>query len=144
MTAAEQAFTFGAGPASLIGVLHHAQAPGNSRGVVVVVGGPQYRVGSHRQFVLLARALAQRPPSAPTAKRSSEGAREQSPRLSAERIPISRRPRFTVNDISAYMPAGESSGTLGVYRILRIVRHSASDLNFEYSVAPSSRTGLSR
>jgi len=26
--------------------------------VVVVVGGPQYRVGSHRQFVLLARALA--------------------------------------------------------------------------------------
>lgn len=28
-------------------------------GVVVVVGGPQYRVGSHRQFVLLARALAQ-------------------------------------------------------------------------------------
>lgn len=27
-------------------------------GVVVVVGGPQYRVGSHRQFVQLARALA--------------------------------------------------------------------------------------
>ena len=27
-------------------------------GVVVVVGGPQYRVGSHRQFVLLARHLA--------------------------------------------------------------------------------------
>jgi len=60
MTAAEQTFTFGAGPQSLIGVLHHAQAHGNSRGVVVVVGGPQYRVGSHRQFVLLGRALAQR------------------------------------------------------------------------------------
>jgi exosortase A-associated hydrolase 1 len=29
------------------------------RGVLVVVGGPQYRVGSHRQFALLARALAQ-------------------------------------------------------------------------------------
>lgn len=28
-------------------------------GVVIVVGGPQYRVGSHRQFVLLARALAE-------------------------------------------------------------------------------------
>jgi uncharacterized protein len=28
-------------------------------GVVIVVGGPQYRVGSHRQFVVLARALAQ-------------------------------------------------------------------------------------
>lgn len=27
-------------------------------GVLVVVGGPQYRVGSHRQFVLLARDLA--------------------------------------------------------------------------------------
>ncbi len=28
-------------------------------GVIIVVGGPQYRVGSHRQFVLLARRLAQ-------------------------------------------------------------------------------------
>jgi exosortase A-associated hydrolase 1 len=27
-------------------------------GVVVIVGGPQYRAGSHRQFVLMARALA--------------------------------------------------------------------------------------
>lgn len=30
----------------------------SSLGVVIVVGGPQYRVGSHRQFVLTARALA--------------------------------------------------------------------------------------
>ena len=30
----------------------------SSIGVLIVVGGPQYRVGSHRQFVLLARALA--------------------------------------------------------------------------------------
>jgi exosortase A-associated hydrolase 1 len=29
-----------------------------SRGVLIVVGGPQYRVGSHRQFALLARHLA--------------------------------------------------------------------------------------
>jgi exosortase A-associated hydrolase 1 len=28
-------------------------------GVLVIVGGPQYRVGSHRQFVLLSRHLAQ-------------------------------------------------------------------------------------
>ncbi len=28
-------------------------------GVLIIVGGPQYRVGSHRQFVQLARALAQ-------------------------------------------------------------------------------------
>lgn len=42
---------------SLLGVL---TLPGESArlGVVIVVGGPQYRVGSHRQFVLLARALA--------------------------------------------------------------------------------------
>ena len=30
----------------------------SSVGVIIVVGGPQYRVGSHRQFVLLARRLA--------------------------------------------------------------------------------------
>ena len=29
-------------------------------GVVILVGGPQYRIGSHRQFVLLARHLASR------------------------------------------------------------------------------------
>lgn len=42
----------------LPGILH-AGAPDATRGVLVVVGGPQYRVGSHRQFVLLARDLAQ-------------------------------------------------------------------------------------
>lgn len=30
----------------------------SQRGVVIVVGGPQYRVGSHRQFTLLSRFLA--------------------------------------------------------------------------------------
>lgn len=44
----------------LLGVLAH---PGGRAvrplAVVIVVGGPQTRVGSHRQFVLLARALAQ-------------------------------------------------------------------------------------
>jgi len=34
--------------------------PAASIGVVIVVGGAQYRVGSHRQFVLLARHLAAR------------------------------------------------------------------------------------
>lgn len=42
---------------TLVGVLHRGRDDA-SVGVVVVVGGPQYRVGSHRQFVLLARALA--------------------------------------------------------------------------------------
>jgi len=44
--------------AQLPGVLHLG-ASGATRGVLIVVGGPQYRVGSHRQFVLLARDLAQ-------------------------------------------------------------------------------------
>ena len=42
---------------SLIGVLTIPELPA-PRGIVIVVGGPQYRIGSHRQFVLLARRLA--------------------------------------------------------------------------------------
>lgn len=42
---------------SLTGVLTLPDSHGDSA-VLVVVGGPQYRVGSHRQFLLLARALA--------------------------------------------------------------------------------------
>lgn len=34
--------------------------PASQVGVLVIVGGPQYRAGSHRQFTLLARALASR------------------------------------------------------------------------------------
>jgi exosortase A-associated hydrolase 1 len=51
----ERAIAFPCQGEILYGVLH---AGDGSRGVVVVVGGPQYRVGSHRQFVLLARSLA--------------------------------------------------------------------------------------
>lgn len=54
-TASEEAITFACDGESLVGILH--PAPGR-RGVLVVVGGPQYRVGSHRQFTLLARRLA--------------------------------------------------------------------------------------
>jgi exosortase A-associated hydrolase 1 len=45
----------------LVGVLAQPAeaAIAKSVGVVIVVGGPQTRVGSHRQFVLMARALAQ-------------------------------------------------------------------------------------
>lgn len=43
----------------LLGVLAvPAEMPVRCRTVVIAVGGPQYRVGSHRQFVLLARRLA--------------------------------------------------------------------------------------
>ncbi|WP_374661041.1 hydrolase 1, exosortase A system-associated [Inhella sp.] len=45
----------------LTGVLAEPAAPGTAAelGVLIVVGGPQYRAGSHRQFVLLARRLAE-------------------------------------------------------------------------------------
>lgn len=41
---------------SLNGILH--QADSSKIGVLIIVGGPQYRVGSHRQFIHLARDLA--------------------------------------------------------------------------------------
>lgn len=43
----------------LVGILHPGR-PDAMVGVVIVIGGPQYRVGSHRQFVLMARELASR------------------------------------------------------------------------------------
>jgi exosortase A-associated hydrolase 1 len=42
----------------LLGILHYAVDVRPAVGMLLVVGGPQYRVGSHRQFVLLARDLA--------------------------------------------------------------------------------------
>lgn len=58
MTTHEQVMAFGHGDETLFGVTsmpaHHA----GDLGLVIVVGGPQYRAGSHRQFVLLARHLA--------------------------------------------------------------------------------------
>lgn len=64
MTAApayrESATVFACAGEQLVGVLTRpAVAPLQAKpGVLVVVGGPQYRVGAHRQFVELARALA--------------------------------------------------------------------------------------
>ena len=53
----EEALTFECAGDTLVGVLHGTTAPAR-RGVLIVVGGPQYRAGSHRQFLLLARELA--------------------------------------------------------------------------------------
>ena len=53
----DMAFTFECAGDRLYGVASVPPAPA-ARGVVIVVGGPQYRAGSHRQFTLLARALA--------------------------------------------------------------------------------------
>jgi exosortase A-associated hydrolase 1 len=53
----ERVVTFDCQGDSLYGVMHLPETPG-TRAVLVVVGGPQYRAGSHRQFTLLARSLA--------------------------------------------------------------------------------------
>jgi len=57
MTASEEALVFECGAESLVGVLSAAERPARL-GVLIVVGGPQYRVGSHRQFAMMARRLA--------------------------------------------------------------------------------------
>ncbi len=58
MSATEQALRFPCGAEDhLTGILHLPERTAE-KAVVIVVGGPQYRIGSHRQFVLLARHLA--------------------------------------------------------------------------------------
>jgi exosortase A-associated hydrolase 1 len=54
---AEVPLVFKCGTDDLVGILHLPEHVG-TRGVVLVVGGPQYRVGSHRLFVDIARSLA--------------------------------------------------------------------------------------
>lgn len=54
----EQPIVFQRAEESLYGLLHCPDQIGSDTGVVILVGGPQYRVGSHRQFVELARGLA--------------------------------------------------------------------------------------
>ena len=55
---AERPLVFDCEGDRLVGVLATPAAAART-GIVIVVGGPQYRAGSHRQFVLLSRALAQ-------------------------------------------------------------------------------------
>jgi len=57
MDPCETPLSFDCAGASLVGILARPATPARV-GVIIVVGGPQYRVGSHRQFVILARALA--------------------------------------------------------------------------------------
>jgi len=55
----EQAITFHSRNQQLVAIEHLAEPNQLShKGVIIVVGGPQTRVGSHRLFVYLARALA--------------------------------------------------------------------------------------
>jgi exosortase A-associated hydrolase 1 len=53
----ERAMTIRCGDTTLVGILSRPEQA-RQTGVLVLVGGPQYRAGSHRQFVLLARRLA--------------------------------------------------------------------------------------
>jgi exosortase A-associated hydrolase 1 len=53
----ERALTFECSGETLIGILAEPASPAVV-GVLIIVGGPQYRAGSHRQFVLLSRQLA--------------------------------------------------------------------------------------
>jgi exosortase A-associated hydrolase 1 len=53
----EQAIVFPCAGESLLGIIATPDALARV-GVLIIVGGPQYRAGSHRQFLLLARALA--------------------------------------------------------------------------------------
>lgn len=57
MNIKEQAISFSCHDSWLYGIMSLPDQT-ISRGVLIVVGGPQYRVGSHRQFTLLARHLA--------------------------------------------------------------------------------------
>jgi len=59
MTITRQPVAFACGQDWLLGIIARPEKP-RRRGVLIVVGGPQYRVGSHRQFVLLANDLAAR------------------------------------------------------------------------------------
>jgi len=55
----DQAVAFRCAGEQLYGMLSLPEQP-SPRGVLIIVGGPQYRAGSHRQFTLLARTLAAR------------------------------------------------------------------------------------
>ena len=58
----EQALVFDCEGEPMVGIVTPAQTHDDALadvGVVIIVGGPQYRAGSHRQFVQLARSLSQ-------------------------------------------------------------------------------------
>jgi exosortase A-associated hydrolase 1 len=57
MTFTEHAAIFSCVGDQLLCIIAVPELP-QATGILIVVGGPQYRVGSHRQFLLLSRALA--------------------------------------------------------------------------------------
>ena len=57
MTTTEHPIVFDCQGCRLIGIVHRPENP-RRRGLLILVGGPQYRIGSHRQYLFLARELA--------------------------------------------------------------------------------------
>ena len=54
----ESVLSFACDGEPLVGILAEPEGAPAEVGVLIIVGGPQYRAGSHRQFTLLARHLA--------------------------------------------------------------------------------------
>lgn len=54
----ESVLSFACEGQPLVGILAEPEGTPADVGVLIIVGGPQYRAGSHRQFTLLARHLA--------------------------------------------------------------------------------------
>lgn len=59
MNFSQRALRFSCNGNSLVGIIDVPERP-LPRGVLVVTGGPQYRIGGHRQFTMLSRQLAER------------------------------------------------------------------------------------
>lgn len=56
----EKAVVFYCDSNPLVGIIHRPEQPATTGVIIIVAGGPQYRVGAHRQFVNLGRRLASR------------------------------------------------------------------------------------
>lgn len=59
MTAAETPLMMACAGETLTGIVHRPSTTAPTTGLLILTGGPQYRVGAHRQYVHLARAVAQ-------------------------------------------------------------------------------------
>ncbi|WP_138380244.1 hydrolase 1, exosortase A system-associated [Luteithermobacter gelatinilyticus] len=54
----ETAFCFKIAGDEVVGIIHTPDRPTTDTGLLIIVGGPQYRIGAHRQYVHLARHCA--------------------------------------------------------------------------------------
>lgn len=54
----ESAITFRCKGSELIGIVHEPDGTAETTGLLILTGGDQYRIGAHRQYVLIGRRLA--------------------------------------------------------------------------------------